>query len=171
MGILSSTVISRSSLYAQHRIEARLQELSQKLIDIQEYAAAIANSSTSLDTMANVPASMFGRLTRFTANADAVATQNAQSKYWFMQQTQGAIPNFNGDVQSQQLYNWQLQNSLFENERKTLVDAETKKLHAEETKIEAEKAQLKTRLDLLEKQQKEENDRYDKGLQSFFAKG
>lgn len=168
MGILSSSVISQSNLYARYRIEERLQDLQNKMIALQEYTAAISNSSVGLDAMSKVPASMFGRLLNFTTNADAVATQNAQQKFWLMQQTQGAIPNFNGDYQTQQLYNWQLQNSLFESERKNAIDAETKRLHAEETKIQAEITQLERHKQMIEKQEETESANFKKEAEKIF---
>ena len=60
MAILMFTARKHDLTSRIYRYQARLQELTRKLSDMQQYAANIADGNVSMSDMMNTPSSMFG---------------------------------------------------------------------------------------------------------------
>ena len=131
----------------------RLMQLTQKLSDLQQYAANIADGSVSMSDMLNTPGTMFGRQMMYMQYAHNGALFGAQQKMAMMQpmiamqmQQMGNNPAY------QQMYqNW-IFNSLYEQERQRMGKQEQKLLNEQEKQIQAEKLKLETQLKMLDQE-------------------
>ncbi len=130
----------------------RLMQLNQKLQDLQQYAANIADGAISVSDMMNTPASMFGRTMMYMTYAHNGSLMNAQQQ---MQQMM-ALPQIQAQMQQMQDPNQQMMyqkwifDNLYKQQREQFGKVEQKLLNEQEKAIQQEKAKLETQLKLLE---------------------
>ena len=67
-------------IYQKSNIQYRLQKITKKLMDFQQYSALIGSGEVSPETLSALPNSMFGRAYNYLLNAN-------NSAYAYMQQT------------------------------------------------------------------------------------
>lgn len=141
-----------SIIHMKYEINARLSEMNQKLQDMQQYAANIANGSISIHDMANMPASMFNRTLMFMTfahnGAMMSANQNMQN-LMMMPNVQQQMAQMQDPNQAQMYQNWMYQN-LYVQEREKFAKQEGKLLNQQEKQMQQEKARLETQLKMLE---------------------
>ncbi|MBR1753711.1 hypothetical protein IJ732_02655 [bacterium] len=146
-----STVRLHSIIHEKSKINLKLNELHEELMDLQNYSATISNGSITMNDVANAPASIFSRLMNFMNYSTNTSMQGAQNMFTQFS-AMGQMPVF-GDAATQLNY----QNSLFQGFYKQQMDncikVETKLLNAKETKIQQEINKLQTRLSMLESEQ------------------
>lgn len=146
-----STVRLHSIIQEKSKINLKLNELHEQLLDIQNYSATISNGSVTLNDIANAPSSIFSRLMNFVNYSTNTSYQGAQNMFAQFSAS-GQMPTF-GDLLTQQNY----QNSLFQGFYKQHMDncikVETKLLNAKETKIQQEINKLQTRLSMLDSEE------------------
>ena len=130
----------------------RLMNITQKLSDLQQYAANIADGSVSMSDMMNTPGTMFGRqlmYMNYAHNAAIFGAQQQMSMMGPMIQTQAGQM---GNPQYQQMYmNWVFK-SLYDQQRQLVGKQEQKLLNEQEKQIQAEKAKIETQLKLLDQE-------------------
>lgn len=130
----------------------RLMQLNQKLQDLQQYAANIADGAISVSDMMNTPASMFGRTMMYMTYAHNGSLMNAQQQ---MQQMM-ALPQIQAQMQQMQdpnqkmMYQKWIFDNLYKQQREQFGKVEQKLLNEQEKAIQQEKAKLETQLKLLE---------------------
>ena len=146
----------------------RLMQLTQKLSELQQYAANIADGSVSMSDMLNTPGTMFGRQMMYMQYAHNGALFGAQQKMAMMQpmiamqmQQMGNNPAY------QQMYqNW-IFNSLYEQERQRMGKQEQKLLNEQEKQIQAEKLKIETQLKLLDQELESVKEGENKAVQQW----
>lgn len=148
--------------YRRHQIIAEKNELNYKLdalrrkrMDLQAYAANIADGPVTMQKLMDVPASQFDRMSIFTAFSNQVGMAGAQENLAKMQQA-GALQLMMNQVpaEQQQAYLAYIQNQMFEKARSDFADHEKKLLNAEDKKIEQQQAEMEDRLKMVEAEEK-----------------
>jgi len=130
----------------------RLMQITQKLSDLQQYAANIADGSVSMSDMMNTPGSMFGRQLMYMNYAHNMALFGANQQMSMlgpqiqMQMSQMGNPAY------QQMYQQWVFRSLYEQQRQLAGKQEQKLLNEQEKQIQAEKAKIETQLKMLDEE-------------------
>lgn len=153
------------------KLNFRLNELNLREMDLQSYSSSIADNSISINDLMNVPASMFNRMSIFMNYSHQSAMAGVQQKIgpmMTMAQANGIFTNM--PAQYQQQYQQMLFNSLYEQERKNFTDNERNILNEEEKKIEQEKAQIQTQLQMLDAEQKTTQEAVDQAAKDSAPK-
>ncbi|MFI3299851.1 MAG: hypothetical protein R3Y28_00375 [Candidatus Gastranaerophilales bacterium] len=126
-------------------------KLTNKLEDLQTYSTNIADGTISTSDMMNTPASMFNRQMMYMTYSHNGSIMGAQQKYTMMQpQIQMQMQQIDPNAQAQ-YQQWVFQN-LYQQERERMAQMETKLLNEQEKEIQKEKAQIETRLKLLDQE-------------------
>ena len=146
-----STVRLNSIMHEKSKINLQLNDLHEELMDLQNYSATIANGSVTMNDLANAPASIFSRLTKFLQYSTTTSMQGAQSLYAQMSATQ-QMPTFT-DAVSQQNYMNSLFQGFYKQQMDNCIKVETKLLNAKETKIQQQINKLQTKLQMLESEE------------------
>ena len=136
----------------RHDLNFRLMNLSRKLMDLQQYAANIADGSVSMSDMMNTPGSMFGRQLMYMQYAHNGALFGAQQKMAMMQPQIAMQMQQMGNPAYQQMYQQWIFKSLYDQERERMGKQEQKLLNEQEKQIQAEKLKLETQLKLLDQE-------------------
>lgn len=126
-------------------------QLSKKILDLQQYAANIADGSVSMYDMMNTPASMFNRQLMFSAYSHNMAMAGAQQNFTMMgpminMQMQQMDPN------AQAMYQRWIFNNLYQQQKERINKVEQKLLNKQETEIQQEKAKLESQLKMLDQE-------------------
>jgi len=130
----------------------RLMQITNKLSDLQQYAANIADGSVSMSDMMNTPGSMFGRQLMYMNYAHNAALFGAQQQMAMMEPQIQMQMSQMGNPQYQQMYqNW-IFRSLYEQQRQLVGKQEQKLLNEQEKQIQAEKAKIETQLKMLDQE-------------------
>lgn len=132
----------------------RLLELNRKLMDLQTYAASIADGSVSMNDLMSAPASMFSRMSIFMQYSHQLAMSGAQQKFAVMSQVPGSMPQM-PNPELQQQYAQMMFKNLYDQEREKASKQEDKILNLENKKIEQEKAQIETQLKMLDAEEEQ----------------
>jgi predicted nuclease with TOPRIM domain len=143
-----STIRLHSIRNEKSKINEKLNDLHEQLMDLQNYSATISTGSITMSDVANAPASVFSRLMNFMSYSTANASQGAQSKFSIFQAST-PLPAFSDATQQQNYMNAVMQ-SFYKQEMDNCIKVETKLLNAKETKIQQEISRLQTRLSMLE---------------------
>ena len=141
-----------SILRQKSDLNYRIMQLTQKLSDLQQYAANIADGSVSMSDMMNTPASMFNRTMMYMTYAHNGALTNAQQQMQQMMmlpQVQAQMQQMQDPNQRMMYENWIFQN-LYKQQREQFGKVEQKLLNEQEKEIQQEKAKLETQLKLLD---------------------
>lgn len=136
------------------KLNFELNSLFQKKIALQQYAASIGDGSISADDLMNAPPSMFQRMSIFMAYSNQAgmtyANQNAGVVLASNQQMLAQMPS---DALRQQ-YQQMVFKNLYDQQAEKFAQAETKRLNAEETKIDQQVSQKQTELSMLAEEEK-----------------
>lgn len=141
-----------SIIHQKYAINARLNEMNQKLQDLQQYAANIADGSVSISDMANTPASMFNRTMMFMTyahNGALMAANNNVQQFMMLPNVQAQMAQMQ-DPNQQQMYQQWIFKNLYQQEREKVAKQEGKLLNEQEKEMQKEKAKLETQLKMLE---------------------
>lgn len=166
MAVLMFTARKHDLVSLIYRKQARIQELTRKLSDLQQYSANIADGSVSMFDMMNTPSSMFGRSMIFMQYSHNMAVQNSQMNFMQMQpmyQMQMAQM----DPNSQMMYQQWIQQNLYKQERERIAKMEAKLLNQQEKEIIQEKQQLETSLKMDEQELESVKEAEKKGIEMF----
>lgn len=145
----------------------RLMQLTQKLTDLQQYAANIADGSVSMSDMLNTPGSMFGRQLMYMNYAHNMAVFGAQQQMYMLQPQLQAQMSQMGNPQYQYMYQQWVFKSLYEQQRQQIGKQEQKLLNEQEKQIQAEKAKLETQIKMLDQEYESVKQAEDKGVQQM----
>ena len=130
----------------------RLMQITQKLSDLQQYAANIADGSVSMSDMMNTPGSMFGRQLMYMNYAHNMALFGAQQQMAMMgPQIQMQMSQMGNPAYMQMYQNW-IFKSLYDQQRQMVGKQEQKLLNEQEKHIQAEKQKIETQLKMLEQE-------------------
>lgn len=166
MAILMFAARKHQLIDQQYRMQERLKEITNKLMDLQQYAANIADGSVSMFDMMNTPSSMMQRQIAFMGFSHNMALQNAQMNFsnmapMYQQQLAGM------DANSQMMYqNWIMQN-LYKQERERFAKMEAKVLNQQEKELTNEKLQLESQLKMVEQDLESCKQAEDAGIKAF----
>lgn len=169
MGLLIFTYRKQDLIRRKHEMEFKLTQLTEKLQNLQSYAAGIADGVVSLNDLMTVPPSMFNRMSMFMMYSHQGAMAGAQEKYNFMAATPGAIPQMQ-NAQLQQQYSQMMFKNLYDQEREKFKKVEEKMLDQQDKKITQEKAKLETQLKMIESELQSVEKAEDKAAQSSAPK-
>lgn len=134
-------------------LNMKLLELNKKLMDLQSYAASIADGTVSLNDLMNAPASMFGRMSIFMMYSHQQSMMGAQEKFAYMSQVPGAMPQM-PDPKAQQQYAQMMFKNLYDQEREKAGKVEEKLLNKQDQQLQSEKAKIEDQLRLLDGEEK-----------------
>lgn len=158
--LLCGTARLHDIISLKSRLNYQLMSLRQKLIDLQQYSASIGDGTVSADDLMNAPASMFQKMSIFMAYSDqfgrANANQNIGTVMAMNQQNMTQMP-----PALQQQYQQMAFINLYNQGKEKLAQQETKRLNVEEAKMEKEKSQLETQLQMLEAEEKSTKEAVD----------
>lgn len=170
MSLLIFSFRRQQNIDRKSRINMRLMQLRQKQIDLQTYAANIADGSVSLNDLLTTPSALFPKMMQFMQYSNAYSYQAAQQKLAMMgmmgsfSQLAGAPP------QQQQMYQSIMLQQLMKQEQETVARSEQRRLNVEDKKIEQEIAKLETQLKMLDAEDQGIDKAEEKGIQSSTPK-
>ena len=138
----------------------RLTQISQKLMDMQELAASVADGKITYQEATSGASSMFGTQLNFLGQSSNIAYQSAQIKTnAYLQQMQSINQNTGGQYQyaldptsmTSYMQNGQIQpflvfNEIYQEELKAYADQYAQTLNREEQDLEQEKLTLETQI-------------------------
>lgn len=166
MAILMFTARKHDLTSRIFRYQERLQDLTRKLTDLQQYSANIADGSISMFDMMNTPCSMFGRSMIFMQYAHNMAVQNAQMNFMQMQpMLQMQMGQM--DANSQMMYQQWIQQNLYKQAREQAAKQEAKLLNQQEKEITQEKQKVETALKMAEQELESVKEAEKKGIEQF----
>ena len=148
-------------IYQKSNTQYRLQKITKKLMDLQQYSALIGSGEVRPETLAALPGSMFGRALGYLSNAN-------NSAYAYMQQTAPAIQQM--WMQQQQMMSVFIMQQLYQQGRDKALQVETKLLKVEEEKLTQEKEKLETLAQSIESELKAAKEARNKGIQDMAPK-
>lgn len=153
----------------KNELNYRLMNLTQKLSDLQKYAANIADGKVSMSDMMNTPASMFNRTLMYMAYSHNGSMMNAQQQMQQMMmlpQVQAQMQQMQDPNQQMMYQNWIFDN-LYKQQRQQFGEVEKKLLNEQEKEIEQEKAKLETQLKMLDAEFESVKQGEDKAAQQW----
>ena len=159
MAILMFAARKHDLISRQYKYQARLQELTRKLSDMQQYAANIADGAVS----------MFGRTMMYMTYSHNMAVQGAQMNFMAMQ-PMIAQQMAQMDPNSQMMYQQWIQQSLYKQERERIAKMEAKLLNEQEKEIMQEKEKIESQLKMIEAELESVREAEKKGIESFAPK-
>lgn len=139
-------------IHRQYEMNARLNEITMKIHDLQQYASNIADGTISINDMANTPASMFNRTLMYMSYAHNGAIMGANTN---MQQIM-MLPNVQAqmaqmtDPNQQMMYQQWIFQNLYAQQREQFSKQETKLLNEQEKQLQQEKTKIETQLKMLQ---------------------
>ena len=139
-------------IHRQYECNARLNEISMKIHDLQQYASNIADGGISMADMMSTPASMFNRTLMYMtyAHNGALMGANANMQNVMMMPHIQAQMSQMQDPNQQAMYQKWIFDSLYAQEREKFSKQETKLLHEQEKELEHEKTKIETELKMLQ---------------------
>ena len=170
MSILMFNARVHDLIYQKSNVQYRLQKITQKLMDLQQYSALIGNGEVRPEHLASLPGSMFGRAINYLSNANI-------SAYNYMQQTAPAINSIwmqqqptPPTQQQQQMMSAFIMQQLYQQGRDKALQIETKLLKVDEEKLAQEKEKLETLAQSIEAELKSAKEARNKGIQDMAPK-
>ena len=162
MGLLIFSLRRQELLRHKSFVDARLMQLSEKLTDLHSYASSIGSGPVSLNSLMNVPTSLFGRMTSYMAMSNQMAMAQAQREMSVTMSMPGAQQNLqamtNGNVQMQQNYQNMMLQQYYQQamdqaskQEEQLLNAQEEKITSEKTKLEEESKMIEAELSSLDK--------------------
>lgn len=169
MAILMFIARKHDLIHQQYLYQKKLQDITRKISDMQQYAANIADGTVSMYDMMNTPSSMFGRTMMYMNYSHNMAVQNAQMNFMGMQPmlTQQMTQM---DPNSQMMYqNW-IQQSLYKQERERMAKIEAKLLNQQEKEMMQEKTKIEAQLKMIEQELESVKQAEESGIKAFAPK-
>ena len=166
MAILMFTARKHDLTSRIYNYQARLQEITRKISDLQQYAANISDGNVSIYDMMNTPCSMFGRSMMFMQYSHNMAIQNAQMNFTGMQPML-AQQMAQMDPNSQMMYQQWVQQNLYKQERERFAKQEAKLLNQQEKELVQEKQKIETALKMAETELESTKEAEKKGIEMF----
>ena len=169
MAILMFIARKHDLISQQYKYQARLQEITRKISDMQQYAANIADRSVSMYDMMNTPSSMFGRTMMYMSYSHNMAVQNSQMNFMQMQ-PMIAQQIMQMDPNSQMMYQQWIQQSLYKQERERMAKIEAKLLNQQEKEMMQEKTKIEAQLKMIEQELESVKQAEEAGIKAFAPK-
>ena len=166
MAILMFTARKHDLTSRIYDYQARLQEITRKISDLQQYAANIADGNVSMYDMMNTPSSLFGRSMMYMQYSHNMAVQNAQMNFMSMQPML-AQQMAQMDPNAQMMYQQWVQQSLYKQERERFAKQEAKLLNQQEKELVQEKQKIETALKMAETELESTKEAEKKGVEMF----
>ncbi len=153
MGLLIFSCRKQQLIRRKSELEARLLNLSQKVEDLQKYASLVGSGPVSLNSLMNVPTSLFGRMTSFMTMSNRMAMSQAQREFQYTMMLPGAAQNLQmysqGNPQMEAYTKRMMMSAYYQNAMKNASERESQLLNAQEEKIQSEKAQMEAQLKMV----------------------
>lgn len=162
MSFLIFSYQHQSIIARKAQLNMRLLEINKKMLDLQSYAAAVADGSVSMNDLMNCPGSMFSKMSLFMNASHQIGYSEAQQKFALMSQVPGAIPQM-ANAQLQQQYTETIFKSLYDQSKEKFAQQEQKLLNVEDTRMQQEKARIETQLKMLESMEEQVTKAEDEG--------
>lgn len=157
-------------IYQKSNVQYRLQKITKKLMDLQQYSSLIGSGEVAPETLASIPSSMFGRAYNYLLNAN-------NSAYTYMQQTAPVFQQMwmqqqptQQTAQQQQAMSVFIMKQLYQQGRDKALQVETKLMKVEEDKLTQEKTKLEALAQSIEADLKSAKEARDKGIQDMAPK-
>ena len=158
----------------------RLIQISQKIMDMQELAASVADGKITYQEATSGPSSMFGTQLNFLGQSSNIAYQSAQIKTnAYLQQMQAINQATGGQYQyaldpnsmTSYMQNGQIQpflvfNDIYQEELKAYADQYAQMLNREEQDLEQEKLTLETQIKAIEAEYEAVSEQEDQNIQN-----
>ena len=175
--------LSLRKMQLKQRLSAyqnRLIQISQKIMDMQELAAAVADGKITYQEATSGPSSMFGTHLNFLGQSSNIAYQSAQIKTnAYLQQMQAINQATGGQYQyaldpnsmTSYMQNGQIQpflvfNDIYQEELKAYADQYAQMLNREEQDLEQEKLTLETQIKAIEAEYQAVSEQEDQNIQN-----
>lgn len=172
MSLLIFSLRRQQIIALKSSIDFKLLNLNQKLMDLQSYAAAIADGPVTVNDFMTVPPSLFGRMTMYSNYSNQMAAAGAAEKTNMLLMMNPGIMNQAQPGQQEQVKQMIYRN-IMEQEFKTAAEAEKKILNIQDKRIQQEVAQLQSQLKMLDAEQetvsKAEDDAAKKAAPQYVA--
>lgn len=171
MSLLLFTYRHQQIIALKNDIQMKLMTLNQKRMDLQAYAASIADGPITMQKLMEVPPSQFDRMSIFMTYSNQVGMAGTREKFTQLQQS-GALSQMLSQVppQQQQAYQQYIQSQMFEKSRQDFAEHEKKILNLEDKKMEQQKAQLETQLNMITAEEKTVSDAESKAAEQSAPK-
>lgn len=172
MSLLIFSLRRQQIVALKNSLNFKLLNLNQRMMDLQTYAASIADGSVTPNDLMSAPASLFGRMTAYMNYSHQYAMAGAQNKFGqFMIMNQANYAQVPDEFKQQ--YQQIMFKGLYEQERAQAAEVEKKLLNVEEKKIEQEVLRIQTQLKMLDSEQeqvsKSEDDAAKKSAPQYVA--
>ena len=175
--------LSLRKMQLKQRLSAyqnRLIQISQKIMDMQELAASVADGKITYQEATSGPSSMFGTQLNFLGQSSNIAYQSAQIKTnAYLQQMQAINQATGGQYQyaldpnsmTSYMQNGQIQpflvfNDIYQEELKAYADQYAQMLNREEQDLEQEKLTLETQIKAIEAEYEAVSEQEDQNIQN-----
>ncbi len=175
--------LSLRKMQLKQRLSAyqnRLIQISQKIMDMQELAASVADGKITYQEATSGPSSMFGTQLNFLGQSSNIAYQSAQIKTnAYLQQMQAINQATGGQYQyaldpnsmTSYMQNGQIQpflvfNDIYQEELKAYADQYAQMLNREEQDLEQEKLTLETQIKAIEAEYQAVSEQEDQNIQN-----
>jgi len=157
--------------------EMKLEQISQRKMDLQSYANNIADGVITYNEAATCPSSLFGTQMDYMVNSSGIAYQSAQmktdayiSQMQSLQSQTGGQYNYAQNsidatyANSEQAY--LLFNEIYKQELEEYAKEVTAQLNEEEKALDAEQARLEAQLQAAEAEYQSVSERMNKNIQA-----
>ena len=128
-------------------INYKMMQKQQELQELQQYTAAIADGSVSMNDLTTAPASMFGRMSQYMVGSHNYAMQAAGQNMAYLQ---GSQQMGGQDAQAQMQYQQIVFKNLYDQQKAQFQKAEEAKLQVKNKQIDNECLKLEQQLKQLE---------------------
>ncbi len=171
MGILLFTARVHSLMSQKGRIQYTLAKISKRIRDLQQYSTMVSNGSVSIGQLLASPGSMMGRTMAYLAFAHNSSLQYMNQNAPIMMQMYGQqlVGQQQNPQQAEMMRNY-IMKSLYTQGRERAAQIEEKNLHAEEGRLNQEKAKQETLLAEVTQELKSAKDARDKDIEMFAPK-
>lgn len=149
MSLLIFTYRHQDIIARKSDLNFKLDGLRRKLMDLQSYAASIADGQVTLNDLASVPPSQFARMSIFMQSSSQAAYAGAQEKFAYMSQIPGAMPQME-TAELQKQYSEIMIKQLYDQGIEKFGEQEAKLLNVEDKKIQQQVTQMETKLKMLD---------------------
>lgn len=128
-------------------INYKMMQKQQELQELQQYTAAIADGSVSMNDLTTAPASMFGRMSQYMVGSHNYAMQAAGQNMAYLQGSQQVGGQ---DAQAQMQYQQLVFKNLYDQQKAQFQKAEEARLQVKNKQIDNEMLKLKQQVQQLE---------------------
>ncbi len=158
----------------------RLIQISQKIMDMQEMASAVADGKITYQEATSGPSSVFGTQLNFLGQSSNIAYQSAQVKTnAYLQQMQAINqatggqyqyaldPNANlAYMQNGQIQPYLVFNEIYKEELKAFADQYAQELNRQEQDLEQEKLTIETQIKAIQAEYESVNEQESQNIQN-----